>query len=153
MIEQQSYLLEELLALEENQDTCTPAYNSVVNNFELALSDFGFCLDKALKNVTQQDVFSADQDLRMLSSSKRTPKIYNESDLKVKIENLVTASQKRLTDNTNQVIGKYFPTYKLTSLADVKQLCSRILKQLREELAASQTVYIRRLNADLIELE
>ena len=47
----------------------------------------------------------------------------------------------------------YKQNFKLGSILDVKQVSNRILKQLREDLAASQTVYVKRLNADLIEFE
>jgi len=35
----------------------------------------------------------------------------------------------------------------------VKQICNKILKRLREELAGAQTVYVKRLNTDIIEFE
>lgn len=62
-------------------------------------------------------------------------------------------------DNASQAIGKYFLSTSYTQnqniefLSDMKQVCNRILKELREDLSITQTVYIKRLNADLIELE
>ena len=43
--------------------------------------------------------------------------------------------------------------FKLNSVFDVKSLCNKVLKQLREELALAQTTQIKIINADLIEFE
>lgn len=42
---------------------------------------------------------------------------------------------------------------KLNSLLEMKQLSNKIMKSLREELACSHSIYIKRINADIIEYE
>lgn len=42
---------------------------------------------------------------------------------------------------------------KFKSVVDIKQLSSKVLRQLREDLAASHTTYIKRMNADVIDFE
>jgi len=73
VIEQQSYVLEELISMQEHLlkvGITHKAYKQAHTNFELALSDFKFCLNKALESLVQKD---DDQDIRMIQSTKALP--------------------------------------------------------------------------------
>ena len=53
VIEQQTYVLEELVSMQDHLmkvGMSHKAYRQAQTNFELALSDFKFCLNKALEN-------------------------------------------------------------------------------------------------------
>ena len=43
--------------------------------------------------------------------------------------------------------------YKFSNIYDVKNLCNKVIKILREDLASAQTVSIKIINADLIDFE
>ena len=69
VLEQQSYVLEELVSIQENLQKVGAnhkGYKQAQVNFGHALSDFQFCLSKAIDNLVSRDV---DQDQRKMGTS------------------------------------------------------------------------------------
>ena len=88
-----------------------------------------------------------------MSPTKEAPKI-SDSELKSTILSIIKSSHSTKFEETSAAIARLFGrSRKLQSIVDVKQLSSKVLRQLREDLAASHTTYIKRVNADLIEFE
>ena len=55
VLEQQTYVLEELISIQESLPKGTKQVKNAQQNFSHALSDFTFCLNKAVENLVCQD--------------------------------------------------------------------------------------------------
>ena len=158
VLEQQSYVLEELVSIQENLQKVGAShkgYKQAQTNFGHALSDFQFCLSKALDNLVSRDV---DQDQRQMgtTSLRIKSKKIDDSELKRQISAVLSLSHKKLHSDASLQIAQVMGlkgSQRLNSLLEVKQLSNKIMKSLREELACSHSIYIKRINADIIEYE
>lgn len=89
-----------------------------------------------------------------MKSPAKAHRPQTDSELKSNILSIIRNSQGKLFDEASTNISKLFGRQrKLESVIDVKQLASKVLRQLREDLAASHSTYIKRMNSDLIDFE
>lgn len=71
---------------------------------------------------------------------------------------MICSSQKSKSEQALKQLAKVLgqkgtKVNKMQSLFEVKQLCNRVMKSLREELAQAHTISIKMVNSDLIEYE
>ena len=87
------------------------------------------------------NVVSKDSDM-----PKSNRSFISESDFKKEIVSIFTSNK----EEAFEIISKYG---KPQTILEIKQLLNKVLKSLREELAVTNSIAVKRINADLIEYE
>ena len=160
VIEQQGYVLDEVVKMHEEMikdkgthqrmGSIISKHGKTQSDFEIALSDFNFCLNRALDTVVSQDMSDSHRQ-------QAQPRM-SDSELKKSISGIIAQSQASIIEDSRTMIPKLMGAqsavnYRFGTIYDVKTLCNKVIKILREDLASANTVSIKIINADVIDYE